>query len=396
MSTQTLQQGVIYQVNNLVPIHEANDVNEPNAMVIPDGVNWVEVITHDGVCAFQKEKFEYDLHEAIDASGKKVYVHEFYSDYIRGRDIDGNMKYFTSEEAARANDFDFSIRLGRWHDKKCNTFYGDETLMEYHDRRVSQNSTLRGANVPLFINDNDDFMVGIEVEKVDCNLQSDFNAFQLYQETGWRKERDSSLNSGGYELVSPILPLLDMQRIEKACSPVMKYINAKSDTSCGGHFNLSKRGTDSREFLKGMKGFAPILYALYENRLTNRFCRGRNWSHYFSNPDKYSAFYLKNNNVVEIRLFSRITNYKVMMWRVKLIQTLLQDYGRNLNQFVLKMSAVENSLYQLLREQYTHERIMEKIKLVAKYAEMYNCGTISNSVRNKVNERFGCIVLPLK
>ena len=162
------------------------------------------------------------------------------------------------------------------------------------------------------------------------------------------------------------------------------------------HFNISKKGVDSREFLRGMKGFVPVLYALYENRLSNRFCRARNWNHYFSNIDKYSAFYLKTSNIVEIRLFSRITNYKVMMWRIKLMQTLMQDYGRNLNQFVLKMSATENSLYQLLREQYTHQRIADKIQLVDKYSEMYNCGTISNSVRTKVNERFGWVVLPLK
>ena len=145
-----------------------------------------------------------------------------------------------------------------------------------------------------------------------------------------------------------------------------------------------------------MKGFVPVIYALYENRLNNRFCRARNWNHYFNNIDKYSAFYLKTSNIVEIRLFSRITNFKVMMWRIKLMQTLMQDYGRNLNQFVLKMSATENSLYQLLREQYTHQRIAEKIQLVDKYSEMYNCGTISNSVRTKVNERFGWVVLPLK
>lgn len=399
MSIKNLDKGVIYKASELLPIHRANVeyISSGEAKVIPDGEKWVKAITHDGLCAFNKENFSGELVEATQLDGSNIYIHEYYSDYIRGRSATGDVKYFTSEDAAKANDFDFSYRLGRWHDKKCDSFYGDDTLMEYHDRRLRNSIDTHGEkDIPKFIEDSDEVLVGIEVEKVDSNLQRDILAFQLFQETGWKKENDGSLNSGGYELVSPLLPLFDSTRIERACKPVQKYINGQSDSSCGGHFNISKKGVDSRTFLRGMKGFVPIIYALYETRLSNRFCRARNWNHYFSNIDKYSAFYLKTSNIVEIRLFSRITNYKVMMWRIKLMQTLMQDYGRNLNQFVLKMSASENPLYQLLREQYTHQRIAEKIKLVDKYAEMYNCGTISNSVRAKVNERFGFVVLPLK
>jgi hypothetical protein len=400
MAIKNLETGVIYRAGELLPIHRANSEysSEGNASIIPDGVKWVKAITHDGLCAFNKENFSVELVEATQNDGTKIYIHQYYSDYIRGRDAQGNQRYFTTEEAAKANDFDFSYRLGRWHDKKCDSFYGDETLMEYHDRRLRNSIDTRGErDIPKFIQDGDEVLIGVEVEKVDAALQRDILSFKLYQETGWRKEIDGSLiNQGGYELVSPVLPLFDSARIERACSPVRKYINAQSDASCGGHFNISKKGVDSRTFLKGMKGFVPILYALYENRLNNRFCRARNWNHYFQNIDKYSAFYLKSSNIVEIRLFPRITNYNVMMWRIKLMQLLMQDYGRNLNQFVLKMSATESALYRLLRSQYTHQRIAEKLRMVDKYSEMYNCGTISNSVRDKVNKRFGYIVLPLK
>lgn len=396
MSTQILKSGVIYKVNDLVPIHRTSEHFEPNAMIVPDGEKWVKVKCNDGVFAFEKRANEGDLCEAIDIDNSKVYVHDYYSDFISGRDAQGNYVRFTCEQAARNNDFDFSVRLGRWHDKKCSTFYGDESLMSYHDSRVRANGSNPNFQVPTFINDSDEFMFGIEVEKVDSSLQDSGKAFELYHSTGWRKEQDGSLNSGGYELVSPVLPLMDMQRIELACQPVVKYINGRSDSSCGGHFNLSKRGMDSRTLLKGMKGFAPIVYALYQNRLENRYCKARNWNHYFINPDKYSAFYLKNNNIVEIRLFSRIANYSVMKWRVRLLQTLLNDFGRNLNQFVLKFSSEQNELYKLLREQYSVDSIEEKIKLIDLYATRYNCGTISNSVRDKVNKRFGKILLPLK
>jgi hypothetical protein len=47
-------------------------------------------------------------------------------------------------------------------------------------------------------------------------------------------------------------------------------------------------------------------------------------------------------------------------------------------------------------EQYSLSAIEKKIQLIEKYAELYDCGTISNSVRDKVNKRFGKILLPLK
>jgi hypothetical protein len=396
MSTQILKSGIIYKVNDLIPIHRANDGYEDNAMVVPDGEKWVKVKCNDGIYAFNKEQFESDLYLATDIDNSEVYVHEYYSDYISGRGANGNLIRFTCEQAARNHDFDFSVRLGRWHDKKCVSFYGDEIRMDYHDRRIQNNGKHKDLQVPTYINDNDDFIFGIEVEKVDSDLLEDGKAFELYHETGWRKEYDGSLNSGGYELVSPLLPLYDMQRIEQACEPVKKYINAKGDNSCGGHVNLSRNGMDSRTLLKGMKGFAPILYALYHNRLENRFCKARKWNHYLINPDKYSAFYVKDSKIVEVRLFSRVPNYNVMKWRVRLMQTLLKDFGRNLNQFVLKISSDENELYKLMLEQYSLSAIEKKIQLIEKYAELYDCGTISNSVRDKVNKRFGKILLPLK
>ena len=397
MSTQILKSGVIYKVNDLIPIHRANDGYEVNSMVVPDGDKWVKVKCNDGMYAFNKEQFESDLYLATDIDDSEIYVHEYYSDYIAGRDANGNYIRFTCEQAARNHDFDFSVRLGRWHDKKCDSFYGDEMRMEYHDRRIQNYGKHKDLQVPTFVNDNDDFIFGIEIEKVDSDLLEDGKAFELYHETGWRKEYDGSLTScGAYELVSPLLPLNDMARVEKACEPVVKYINAKGDNSCGGHFNLSRSGMDSRTLLKGMKGFAPIIYALYHNRLENRFCKARNWNHYFINPDKYSAFYVKDSKIVEIRLFSRVPNYNVMKWRVRLMQTLLKDFGRNLNQFVLKISSDENELYKLMLEQYSLYAIEKKIQLIEKYAELYDCGTISNSVRDKVNKRFGKILLPLK
>lgn len=386
-----LSSGVIYQVEDLLPIHPSSKFHKEGAKIIPDEKNWVKVNTSKGEFAFNKKENEYDLKIAKDINGDKIYVHEDYSHYITAQNDDGDYIYFTCEEAAKANDFDFSIRLGRYHDKKSDHFYGDNTLFGYH-------TNIRNAEgkVPEFVNDDDEFIVGIEVEKVDSRLQHDALVYELFQTTGWKKESDGSLGAGGYELISPKLPLLDMNRIIKACEPVKKYINGQSDSSCGGHINVSRKGVNSRDLLKGMKGFVPIIYALYESRLTNRYCQAKKWLQYFNYRDKYTAFYLKNESICEIRLFSRVTNYTTLQWRIKLLQTLFGDYGKNLNQFVLKMSNRETPLYQLLSEQYTHQRIGEKITLVDTLSKRYGCGKISKSVRTKVNDRFGYTVLPIE
>lgn len=389
MSIQKLQQGVIYQVSELLPIHSSSSYAKDNAQVVPDNDKWLKVQTSRGNFAFHKDECPYEIKQAIDIDGEKIYVHEDYSHYVTAQNDDGDYIYFTCEEAAKANDFDFSIRLGRYWDKKSDSFYGDTTLFNYHHGINHQDK------IPSFVNDDDEFIVGIEVEKVDRRLQRDSLVYELLQNTGWKKESDGSLGDGGYELVSPKLPLLDMNRILKACEPVKKYINGQSDSSCGGHLNVSRKGVSSKDLLKGMKGFVPIIYALYENRLTNRYCQAKKWNNYFNYRDKYTAFYLKNENICEIRLFSRVTNYTTLQWRIKLLQTLFGDYGKNLNQFVLKMSNRDSSLYKLLNEQYEHDKIAKKITLVDELSRRYGCGKISKSVRVKVNDRFGYSVLPL-
>jgi len=389
MSIQKLQQGVIYQVSELLPIHSSSSYAKDNAQVVPDNNKWLKVQTSRGNFAFHKDECPYEIKQAIDIDGEKIYVHEDYSHYLTAQNDNGDYIYFTCEEAAKANDFDFSIRLGRYWDKKSDSFYGDTTLFNYHHGINHQDK------IPSFVNDDDEFIVGIEVEKVDRRLQRDSLVYELLQNTGWKKESDGSLGDGGYELVSPKLPLLDMNRILKACEPVKKYINGQSDSSCGGHLNVSRKGVSSKDLLKGMKGFVPIIYALYENRLTNRYCQAKKWNNYFNYRDKYTAFYLKNENICEIRLFSRVTNYTTLQWRIKLLQTLFGDYGKNLNQFVLKMSNRDSSLYKLLNEQYEHDKIAKKITLVDELSRRYGCGKISKSVRVKVNDRFGYSVLPL-
>lgn len=390
MQTQQLQAGVIYQFSELLPIHSSSVHYVRDARVIPDNTEWYKVECSDGFFAFHKTE-KSRLLFVKDVHGIETLRHKRYSHYVTACDNDGNEIFFADEAAAEANDYKFSLRLKEFRDKKSSSFYGYEKTLTYHNNINDQES----KHCPSFVNENDEYIVGLEIEKVDEDLREKSEAWRILQETGFRKETDGSLNSGGYELVSPKLPLLDTERIKKAMLPVIDLINGQSDTSCGGHINISRKNTHSHDLLKGLKGFVPILYAMYENRLTNRYCQAKKWNIYFTNPDKYSAFYLKNSKVLEIRIFSRVANYNTLMWRVKLMQLIVGDFGRNLNQFLLKLSSTESLLYKTMREQYSHEKIAEKITLAAKLSERYGCGKVSNSIAKRINDRFGFTVIAI-
>jgi hypothetical protein len=140
----------------------------------------------------------------------------------------------------------------------------------------------------------------------------------------------------------------------------------------------------NEELLESMKNYAPILYALYPKRLQRHYCKAKMWSKYTRYNEKYSAFYLKDNGVVEIRLFSRVTNIANLKWRLDLLKLFILD-GGNLNQLTQKLGCQESALYKHFAKQYTHEKIGEKINLIDVYARTY--GTHRNGISPSVKAR---------
>jgi len=390
MSTnKTIKKGeIIILTEEPLPIHHYSSYYVTNGKVIPDGETFIKAKTSNGDFVIHKSETSL-VHKALNENGEHEYVMRGLFGYISADDKHGNAKYFLSERAAENANFKFSFRLGHFHDAECQRFYGDDKLLRYH----TQQTRIDRSRLPKFVDDNDEYLVGVEVEKTDYNLQQDGDAWKILTETGWSKEEDGSLGSGGYEFVSPILPLFNMDKIREATAPVKKWINGSSNDSCGGHITLSKRNTDGKDLLESFKHFAPILYSLYPNRLDNRYCRAKQWSKYFSYPEKYSAFYLKDygsNGRVEIRLFSRITNENTMNWRLELLQYLIKD-GGNLNQFAQKIGCPESIFYKHLAKHYSHTEIGDKLLLIDKYSKQYGThrNGISPSVKKRINNTMG-------
>ncbi len=378
-------------MSHTLPVHESSLLWEEGKEVVIDNTTWLEVQTNTGSYGFHAGRRDETM-IARNEFGTEVLVLRNYHNFVTAENEDGDRVIFTSVEAAKVNEFEFSIRLNKFVKKNHTGFFGDEILLNYHDCRALNNE----SSLPQFHNNTDEYLIGLEVEKVDYTLQQQGKAFEILQETGWRKEMDGSLSYGGYELVSPKLPLMDNARIEQACVPVIDYINGSTDSSCGGHINISKRGVSSDKLLRNMRGIVPLMYAMYERRLNNRYCSARSWSKYFGRyKTKYSAFYLKNDNILEIRLFSAVKDSTTLMWRVKLLQSFASLYGKNVSSVLLKMADSESELYKLLNEVYTRSQIADKIREAYRYSRIYNVAKIKNEVVDKINNKWGECVIDL-
>lgn len=175
---------------------------------------------------------------------------------------------------------------------------------------------------------NSKYKVGFEIEKEDTTQQR-VSYVKLYKDTKWCKEEDGSLGSGGYELVSPVLPLFG--NIEKLVEPVAHLINGRYSSNCGGHINISVEGKTATQIIDDIKGWLPILYSLYEDRTNNSYSQIRPIDEYkHSRGSKGSALTTKmNNNVLEIRLFPAVPNVKALLFRVRLLRYMLLNPLRN-------------------------------------------------------------------
>jgi hypothetical protein len=363
--------------------------------VVCDGVNFIKVLIGSEFYAISRYYRDW-ISDAIDEEGNTVkFVRDEYS-ITTAYDKHGNRKYFISEKAAENANYKFSLRMGAFcssDDKE--RLYGNEKCLDYHTH--ARLSSQFAKKLPNFVTEEDEHIIGLEVEKVDSRLRNDSEAWEILQNTGWVREQDGSLTdsrSAGYELVSPLLPLFDNARLDKAFEPVLKYINANSDKSCGGHINVSRKGKTSEELLDEMKHIAPIFYALYERRLTNTYCKAKKWGYYFRYPEKYQAFCLKSDkNVVEIRLFPRVKNIDTLKWRIKLLQLLIPTgtKQRNLNQICALIGCTETPLYKLFAEHYSHAEIGQKLRDIDKYSKQFatHRNGISASVKRRINATMG-------
>jgi hypothetical protein len=215
-------------------------------------------------------------------------------------------------------------------------------------------------------------------------------AMKIAYETGYKKEEDGSLGEDGFELISPILPLYNQEVISESIKPVRDFLNADSNEKCGGHFNISKNGVSSRDILKSLKGSLPILYSIYEKRMSNRFCPTKQFSTYLRRHDKYASCYLKNSNVLEIRLFPAIKNTSMLQNRIDLMRIIMGELsGKTAMGVLTELAKPTSNIHTFMLNTIFDgniEKFVKKLRLFAKYSEQFGCGKISLACKKRVNK----------
>jgi hypothetical protein len=169
------------------------------------------------------------------------------------------------------------------------------------------------------------FTIGFEVEK----NQLSRNAVKEY-ELFCGFERDGSC---GYEAVTHVLPLLPAGKWRTKVFDLMhkaeKIIDDRfspSDRRCGGHITIAADGLTGEQLRALVRKNAGIVFALFRNRLENRFCSGNNRMQDIY-ADRYQVS-LAKGNCLEFRLPSRFESVKQMMRRYELMYELV-NYSVN-------------------------------------------------------------------
>jgi hypothetical protein len=282
-------------------------------------------------------------------------------DYVYCED---NSTYYINNHVAEH----FDVYYNESRNAYC--FRDDDYDDESDDGVACYNASYHSGLERRVIDGNADWKIGFEIEKEDDEAGM-IHYRQLYDRTYWCKESDGSLDSNtGYELISPVYDLFGKNLDLAIKDPdIETLINGDHSNNCGGHIHVSCQQYNTEQLFEGFSGFYPLLYALYEWRVDKSYCAAKK-KHEYYRKDKYSAVYIRDNTV-EFRIFSAVKNVSNMLWRRDLVRIMADNFNKS--EFdVLKMMVNPNSkLYKHLRKIFPQDRMMEKVRLFVKYADLY-------------------------
>lgn len=216
------------------------------------------------------------------------------------------------------------------------------------------------------------YKIGYEIEKEDEDVLESIHIDDFESQTGhvWRKEKDGSLDSSsGYELISPTFELNIGKIFEhiEGNEILVKHIDAGISTRCGGHIHLSHNDLTGYELFDKIKGYTPLLYALYYGRVDKNYCKGKNNDDLKSENEKYQAIKIHGNRI-EFRIISAVPNVKTLKWRTKLLNMIL----RNPTDDVIRAYYnVDTKFTKLLKQTYSDDRLVELKERFIKFTKQF-------------------------
>lgn len=247
--------------------------------------------------------------------------------------------------------------------------YYNEYDGEYYELQsnIEDKSNLRDYHRSKIEDKSNDSMykIGFEVEKED-EYFTDFSNVRVY---GWDAERDGSLNDDGFELVSPIYDLMDMSKFNNDVKNISDFINADYSSNCGGHINVSVKGKNSIEIFDLIRGYLPLIYAMYPNRLDNRYAKAKKVNE-FNNEDRYEAINFTKDNILEFRIFSAVRNVNNLRFRYKFVQYMFNNQRKG-SASVVRMLLTDSELKKLLLSVYDESKYDNLVERVIKFTDIY-------------------------
>jgi hypothetical protein len=282
---------------------------EKQEMFFPNSVGCREVVLDNGHTAIWNEDDAFDCPYKYDG----IYFESAHAVYARDYIITEDTCIALSEHDAYWCD-----RAECWYEYSHNV-RGGTYVDDYHS----------GGYKSLNFSNNPTRFIGFEIEKEDIDVKESISLSHFKQETGglWRKERDGSLDEEeGFELISPTFEL-DVDKIFehiRSNDVLVDHINANKSYSCGGHIHLSVKGMTGRQLFDNVKGYIPLLYALYHKRRETSYCKAKSSNQLISDGEKYQAVQVLDNRI-EFRIISAVKDVDNLEWRAKLMVLILDN-----------------------------------------------------------------------
>ena len=299
-------------------------------------------------------------------------------DYVH---CEENGRYYRDDEAAEAH--------GLIHDEIEVEWISQSTYdSRYNDDGYSDNHNTAGYHYYSRRSRKDEnhcgFSIGFEVEKEDREVKVEVSHDTLYEDYGWCKETDGSLDTKkGFEAVSPVYSLFGKQlEIDLKNCDLQRIVNAEYNTgTCGGHINISSDTFTKEELYEGISAFFPLLYCIYENRINEHYCQAKKKNEMSARKDKYSAIYIRDNRV-EIRIFPAVKSVENLIWRRDLIRIMVKNINATELQVFKMMMNKKSKLYRHLNRVMTAEKIHQKCVKFLEYSKAFNDKNIDGHGNN--------------
>lgn len=289
-----------------------------------------EAIRHNGMLFPKscKEVVEYcgnfyHISKVISAKsfgGKKLLVPKTEVVVVDGENYDVNyISEYGYRKAYETNQYVLETSLYRWEDGTYRLTREGNKVYSYHSM-----SRIWDAG------ENAKFTIGFEIEK---NKKPPFTFYREdLLDRNFIIEYDGSVPEG-FELVTPTYDLFD-KTVESKLEYIKEFCNVSDVTNCGGHIHFGVKGFSGVDTLKRLKGWLPLIYAMYRGRATNDYSFAKKTDKLISDGDRRQSVRLLTKHI-EFRIVAAVYNYDTLIWRLGFMRILANNIDLTFEQVLL-------------------------------------------------------------